>query len=179
VRELVFLVEHHAQRCAKALLELLLEMKCHVEAAKWGGQSALSSQALSFYEQRCDWIADCGMRENPAPFRQPNQRGRLKQSSARNLLDRLHSHKAQVLAFLHDFVVPFDNNLAERDNRMVKVQQKVSGGFRSANGAYAFCHLRSYILTARKNGQSVLTSLFRAFVGVPYLPYCMASLAPD
>lgn len=179
VRELVFLIEQHAQVWAKEFLDLLLEIKRHVEATKDWGQPALPNQALSFYEQRYDRIVEDGLRHNPAPTRLPNQQGRLKQSPARNLLDRLGKYKAQVLAFAFDFAVPFDNNLAERDIRMVKVQQKVSGGFRSADGANAFCQLRSYISTARKNGHAVLSALFRAFVGKPYLPYFMRPIAPD
>lgn len=179
VRELVFLIERHAQNWAKDFLDLLLDMKCHVENAKRWGQPALCSQDLSFYEQCYDRIVENGMRANPAPTRQPNQWGRLKQSPARNLLERLHSHKAKVLAFVYDFTVPFDNNLAERDIRMVKVQQKVSGGFRCVDGANVFCQLRSYISTANKNGQRVLSVLFRAFVGMPFLPYFMEPIAPD
>jgi transposase len=179
VRELVFLIERHAQFWAKDFLDLLLEMKRHVEPLKRWGQPTLDSQILRHYEQRYDWIIERGLQQNPAPIRQPNQLGRLKQSPARNLLNRLHTHKAQVLAFLYDLAVPFDNNLAERDIRMVKVQQKVSGGFRSTDGANAFCQLRSYISTARKNRQPILTVLFRALVGKPYFPYCLAPLTPD
>jgi transposase len=175
VRELVFLIEHHAQAWAKDFLSLLTNMKEKVEAAKSQEQSALSALQLAAFEHVYDRIIELGERANPPPVRQPNQRGRLKQSPTRNLLDRLINYKAEVMAFVYDFAVPFDNNLAERDIRMVKVQQKVSGGFRSGDGARVFCRVRSYISTARKNGQRILDALYQAFRDAPYLPPVIAS----
>jgi transposase len=170
VRELVFLIERYSQKWARNFLSLLLNMKEKVDTAKSQGQVSLSELQLAAFEQVYDYIVERGMRANPPPVRQPGQWGRLKQSPARNLLDRLINHKDKVMAFVYDFDVPFDNNLAERDIRMVKVQQKVSGGFRSDEGANVFCQVRSYISTARKNGQRVLDVLHQALQGVPYSP---------
>lgn len=176
VRELVFLIEQRGQQWACELLEWLLTIQHTVERAKQGGQSALLAFQLSFFEQTYDKILATAERKHPSPARPANQRGRLKQSPERNLLDRLIRHKDKGLAFVGDFDVPFDNNLAERDIRMVKIQQKVSGGFRTPDGANVFCQVRAFISTARKNGQRVLDVLSRAFQGTPYRPPCILPL---
>jgi transposase len=94
--------------------------------------------------------------------------GRKTQNASKNLLDALLTRAEQVLAFLDDLSVPFTNNQAERDLRMIKVQQKISGTFRSEQGATAFCVLRSYLSTMRKQGRSMLAALAAVFEGSPF-----------
>lgn len=96
--------------------------------------------------------------------------GRLRRSPAQNLVDRLIRDKEATLRFVTDAAVPFDNNLAERDVRMMKVKQKVSGCFRSEGGAHAFLSVRSYISTLRKQEIDVLDALTAVFDGTPIMP---------
>ena len=124
-------------------------------------------------------IIEAGLRANPpAPETKTKKRGRTKQSKPRNLLLRLASRWREVLAFMDDFRVPFTNNQAERDLRMMKVQQKISGTFRSEDGAVAFCRTRSYISTIRKNGGNVIEALTSVFAGNPIVPPCLTSAIP-
>ena len=115
------------------------------------------------------WL-DEGDQVTPRAMAPPGTKGRIKQSAARNLLDRLRKHQKAVFCFLEDLRVDFDNNLAERDLRMIKVQQKVSGCFRSLAGAQAFSRIRGYLSTLRKQGLPLLPALQATLCGHPLLP---------
>lgn len=165
IRELTGIYELGGQAWAQQMIGLLLEGKQSVERAKQAGKTHLAAGTVREYTCRYEAIIAAGMKANPPPTRAqgPAKRGRLKRSTARNLLDRLAQRRKETLRYLRDFRVPFDNNLAERDIRMMRVQQKVSGTFRSYAGALSFCRIRSYISTLRKQGKSVIDALIRAF----------------
>jgi transposase len=170
LRDLVFLAEEQAVVWAADLKELLLDMKQATEQAREQGKHRLEPLEVVDWEARFLELLEEGDRLHPYAVAPPGARGRCKQSAARNLLDRLRKHQQAVLAFLEDLRVDFDNNLAERDLRMVKVQQKVSGCFRSVAGAEAFSRIRGYLSTLRKQGIPLLSALQATLCGHPVLP---------
>jgi transposase len=110
-------------------------------------------------------IVKAGQALNPIPEKEPGQRGRVKKGKARCLLDRLEIHKEEVCLFFTNFNVPFDNNQAERDQRMEKVKQKVSGCFRTTEGAKDYADIFSFLSTAKKHSVNSFSAVFAVLSG--------------
>ncbi len=170
LRELTFLEEQYQQPWATQLKALLREMKATTEQARADGLRQLSAATRAAFVTRYRALLAAGHAANPPPERRPRQRGRVKQTPAQNLLERLWLGQDEVLAFLDDLSIPFDNNQAERDLRTLKMQQKVSGCFRSDPGAAAFVRLRGSLATLRKQGQPLFAALQTVFAGRPLYP---------
>ena len=167
LRELIYLEETTEQTWPRKMIDFLRRAKVQADAAKLA-QQPLAATQLSRLRRKYKAILAQGEADNPLlPRTQPKQRGRIKQTPAVNLLLRLREHKSDVLRFLTDARVPFDNNLAERDIRMPKLKQKTSGCFRTVTGAESFCTIRSYLATLRKQGRNVFHALTLAFQGHP------------
>ena len=164
IRELTDVRDFYGQRWADRMINLLMEMLAARNQAMDRGQAVLEPELVGQFERRYDNIIKQGWKANP------RRAGRAQRSRPGNLVRRLDEHRAEVLRFLHDFRVPFTNNEIERDLRMVKLHEKVSGGWRSEDGARAFLRVRSYLATARKQGQGMLEVLTRAFEGRPWKP---------
>lgn len=178
LRELKHIHEEHGETWAYDMSRLLLSMQQAVEEAKATGATEVSMRRLKFFERRYGEVLECGFAYHARMLRPAKvnskpaipTRGRKKQLPGKNLLDRLNEHAHEVLAFLYDFSVPFTNNQAERDIRMVKLKQKISGCFRSQAGGRHFARIRGYLSTARKQNQALLQALYSAFIGSPFMP---------
>ena len=167
-RELTGIEENYKQQWAKEMNELLTEMKKYTDECKEQIKE-LDFEQIKTLEDRFDTIIIKGIEENPSSLNPEKQgkRGKNPKTKARNLLDRFIEYKEQILGFLKNLGVPFENNQAERDIRMMKLQQKISGTFRTTQGAQAFCRIRAYISTVRKNNIPVFEGIKAALKGAP------------
>lgn len=171
LRDLVAVEEETQAAWPAAMSDLLLEIKAAATQARASGAEQLEAAQIQGFRARYDALLLEGEAAHP-PSPPTGRAGRRKQSPAYNLVRRLQKHADLVLAFMYDIAIPFDNNLAERDLRMLKTQQKISGGFRSQGGADVFCRIRSYISTVRKQGLPLMEALRSVFSGAPLMPCC-------
>lgn len=175
LRELLALTEAHQRQgqteitWPQAMADLLVEINTAVKTAKAAGHPRLESSQWTSFEQRYRDLITQGWQAHPPPPPTGKQ-GRPKLGTAGSLLRRLDIYQDDVLRFATDFNVPFDNNQAERDIRMIRIQQKISGSWRSEAGADAYLAVRSYLSTARKQHRNALDVLRNLFAGSPWLP---------
>jgi transposase len=173
LRELVFVEESDPRQAVwtKPLSVLLIEIKEAAAQARAAGQGQLGEKSRSAYLRRYDRLLKKADKLNPYPPQVEAEGHAAKKqrrpplSPPRRLVNRLSRRRDEVLRFMTDLAVPFTNNGAERDLRMVKVQQKIGGCFRTAEGARDFCRVRSYLSTARKQGHPLLSALERVLMG--------------
>jgi transposase len=175
LRELVELDESHHRRgitditWPQDMIDLLVAINTAVTNAKAAGHTRLEPHRWAGFQRRYRDLVALGWRAHPRPAPTGKQ-GRPKLGTAGSLVRRLEIYQADVLRFATDFRVPFDNNQAERDIRMIRIQQKISGSWRSEAGADAFLAVRSYLATARKQHRNALDVLRDLFTGTPWLP---------
>jgi len=171
LRELLWISQQEPISWAGKMKSLLIEIYQQIEEAKAAGKKKLPSAAIDQYEKRYNHIISKGLsyHKTLTPLKK-RARGRRKQRPGKNLLDRLKKRQTETLMFMHNFTIPFTNNLGERDIRMNKVKEKISGCFRSMHGAQMFCRIRSYISTTRKQGGNIMEALQLAVQGLPRLP---------
>lgn len=174
MRDLVFVAEvcPEQEEWTKSLSKLLLKIKRKVEKARQQPEAELTQRAKTDFLRRYDRLVRRADRLNPPPLKgaatgDASKNKLFHRPTPGSLIKRLQRRRDEVLRFLTDTGVPFDNNGSERDLRMVKLQQKISGCFRTPDGARSFCRVRSYLSTTRKQGHSLLYSLERALVGKP------------
>jgi transposase len=175
LRELLFVGESDPTQgvWTKPLSKLLLEIKEAAAGTRAAGQAQLSEAAQGAYLRRYDRLVKKADKLNPQPSGDRDGAGdspkkkRPPPSPTRRLVNRLSRRRDEILRFVSDFAVPFTNNGAERDLRMMKVQQKVGGRLRSEDGARDFCRVRSYLSTARKQDHPLLHAPERVPAGKP------------
>jgi hypothetical protein len=166
LRELAFVVESNGYAWARRMKRLLQQTCARVSRRK---RKRLTPREYDALQKRYRTLLTRAERElPPIPARQNGKRGRLAKSDAQNLWERLKEHERAVLLFARDPHVPFTNNRAERDLRMSKVKQKVSGCFRTAEFAHAYCRISSYLQTMANRGINPLVAIQMALSGQLY-----------
>ena len=165
LRNLQAVIDQHNDYWAHQLQQLLRSINRAVKRAKTQGKDAFSANHCTQYRQRyMNWIHK-GLKLHPAVQAEPGGNGPPKQSQTHNLLMALRDYADEVLRFMYDFRVPFDNNRAERDIRMLKVKMKISGFFHSIETGNRFLRIRAFLSTAIKQGYSAFEAIKHLFNG--------------
>lgn len=171
LRSLKDVVENYHQEWADKMAGLLIVVHRQVEDLKVQGLTEMPMEETKMWHERYHDILSKGIEEDSQKSPQVlNKKGKPKKSKPLQLLLKLQQFDIETLAFMYDFAIPFDNNLAERDLRMQKLRQKISGCFRSEDGANVFCRIRSYLSTSRKHGIDAMDAIVRAVKGYPFVP---------
>ncbi len=170
LRELTFVFEVQKEKWAGRMRTLLRAILGHVNKVKLKGQKTLYSKTRIRFLIRYEALLRAAYRwHRTEPAFPKAVRGPQKQSKGKNLLDRLTMRSVEILRFMGDFRVPFTNNQGEQDIRMNKVKQKISGCFRSIEGAQIYCRIRSYFSTMQKQGRNLLAAAQAIFLRQPFL----------
>lgn len=170
LRELNGVIDHHKEQkeWAEAFQKLLLKMNKAKNKAMEKGKTAISYYHSRKFSDEYDRIMAVAKDQNPTPKKVPGKKGRIKKGTVLALIDRLIEHKGEVCQFIHDFNVPFTNNIAEQSIRMIKIKAKVSGCFRTLKGADTFMTIKSYLGTAKKHGINTHEAIKAALEGDDY-----------
>ena len=153
------------------MADLLVEIHRRVKTLKEQGMDQMLQEEIERWHRHYhDLVVDGMAQDSQKSALQLNKKGKPKKSKPLQLLLKLQHYDIETLAFMYDFEVPFDNNLAERDIRMQKLRQKISGSFRGKTGGHVFCLIRSYLSTARKNGIDAMEAITIAIKGQPFVP---------
>ena len=141
----------------------LLGMNCARKEAIQRGETAFSAERLAQYEEHYDEIVSLGRAQNE------QTKGKVAKKEENALLNRMESYKTNHLLFLHDFDVPYSNNMSEKDLRICKNRQKMAGGFRTGNGRQMYCNIMSFVETVKRRGLNILHSIESLMSGAPVL----------
>jgi hypothetical protein len=169
LRELKRVEEETKQDWAIRMRVILIKAK-KISEIFHNKDQLVPDKLITYLNQEYSNIILEGLQANPPPLPVKGKKGKTKQPHSRNLLERMQKHQNEILLFVTNPLVPFDNNLAERDIRMPKLKMKISGLFRSEKGALAFSRIRSYISTMQKNDISIIDGLIKATNGESWIP---------